>query len=219
MKCICAFALLMAIITAGCSEKNDDPGDIVTPVETVLKRDEVMRNVRKNLYHIEEWYIVKGKDTTFLNSDQHYDSLMKHVYVQFFTDEWSPGRTWLCYRRGDEVPNTEFSGHAEIFDVIAGTALPLGFDYAWDEKAGTISVTRDVYPISYYVPRLFPEGVTIKLDKNGYTHADSFDEVKASRTSGTLRFRYQHEGRNYTFLLKQMWPFSGSANIHRYVAF
>ncbi|PSL23216.1 hypothetical protein [Dyadobacter jiangsuensis] len=220
MKCIGAFALLMAMITAGCSKKNDDPGETVKPLETVLKRDEVMKNVRQNLYHIEEWYIVKGKDTTFLNSDQHYDSLMKHVYIQFYANPWDSTQTWLCYRHGTEAPNTEFLGKAKIFNVVRDSPLALGFDYGWDDAEGTLSILDDTFPPLIYGPtNVFPENVTAKLDKSGYRHVNSLDEAKTSHTTGFLKFGYQHEGKNYTVLLKQMWGYNTTADFDRFVVF
>lgn len=62
MKHWFACAVLLAMFL-GCKKEND-PAEIVTP-EPVLKKEEVMARMPRNIHHIAEWNSVSGKDTTF----------------------------------------------------------------------------------------------------------------------------------------------------------
>ncbi len=211
MKYCLVFAL--TLVLAGCSKKKGGQEEVITPAEPELKKEEVMTNLSRNPYHISEWYAVSGKDTMFLNADPVYEAVMKNIYLIFVDDQW------VEYYAGEGFPNTVFLGKAETFNVNLLFFRPLGLVYRWDENEGTMIVSGRGKPDG--LPALFPEDVTMKLDKKGYSRLKTFEEAKARRVTGTMRFHYQQDGKDYTFVLKQMWPYAdGSSPKHTlYVVF
>lgn len=200
----CAVVLAMLV---GCSKKKNDPGEIVPP-EPELRKEEVMTNLSWNPYQMAEWYAVSGKDTTFLNQDPYYGALMKSVFLIFVDDKW------VEYYFGESFPNTDFLGKAETFSLNIASFRPLHMNYGWEEKEGTMFMKGFAKPDG--MPYLFPDGVTLRLDKKGYSRLKTFEQAKATRTTGFMRFYYEHEGKNYTLLLKQMWAYKESVPKRQY---
>ena len=195
----CFICAVVLTIMLGCSGKNDGPVENVEPEVPPLNKEEVMTKLSSNTYQIAEWHAVSGKDTTFLNEDQYYGAYMKIVYLLFADDR-------VYYYFGYSIPNTVFLGNAQTFDLNIFYFRPFGMTYHWDDEESTMMVPWKSKPDD--IPSILPEGVTLRLDKKGYKRLKSFAEAKATRTTGTMRFHYQHEGKEYTMVLKQMWRFA-----------
>lgn len=125
---------------------------------------------------------------------------MKSIYLRFHDDKW------VSYYGGSYKENVDISGKAEIFDVNLFYLRTFGLVYRWDDSEETVIMSLQGNPD--ILPRLFPEDAKLKLDKNGYSYLDTTVEALATRKSGTMRFHYQHEGKEYTFVLKQMWSYA-----------
>lgn len=197
MRAWFTYAVLLPMLW-GC-KKGKDPGEVVPP-EPELKKEEVMPNLIGSPYHMAEWYGVSGKDTTFLNEDPVYGAYMKVIFLMFVDDKW------VDYYFGHSIPNTVFLGKAQTFDLDVFYFRPFGMTYRWDEEEGTMIITWNRKPND--LPAIFPEGVTLKLDKKGYKRFNTYMEARSAGTSGTMRFHYVHEGKTYTLVLKQMWNYA-----------
>jgi len=206
MKSLFACAVVLAMLS-GCSKKKNDPGENVQP-EAVLKKEDVMTNLSWNPYQMAEWYAVSGKDTTFMKNDPYYGAVMRSVFLIFVDDKW------VDYYVGESFPNKDFLGKAETFNLSIAWFRPLHMNYGWDEKEGTMFMKGFSQPDG--LPYLFPEGVEIKLDKKGYNRLKTFEEAKATRTTGNMRFHYEYDGKTYTLLLKQMWAYAASEPKRQY---
>lgn len=206
-----AYAVVLATL-CGCSGKKDDPSEQVLPEESALKKEDVMTDLNRNPYQIAEWYAVSENDTTFLNEDPRYGMIMKQVFLLFIDGKY------VNYYYGTGEANKEFLGKAEIFTLNLYYLRPFGFYFHWDEEESTMHITWRNSSDNWH---LFPDNVTMKLDKKGYRRLKTYTEALATRTTGLMRFHYTHEGKEYTFVLKQMWNYAGDATprFAKYVVF
>lgn len=204
MKSWFACAVVLAMLL-GCKKKND-PAEIV-PAEPELKKEDVMPNLGKSIYLIDEWYGVSGTDTTYLKDDPFYGEIMKKVFLTL-----RDGRK-IYYYMGFEFPNTVFLGNARTFNVNMFYLRSLDLNYAWDEKENNLLLPwenrGDDLPI-------IPKGITMRLDKSAYKQLTTFEEAKVSRKSGSMRFQYEYQDKTYSLVLKQMWIYGETGARQQY---